>query len=119
MNGLGKLMMTFGLAAWLGLLHNQTRAAETETLSTGQELDTFGVIQALFLETREANISGYRYQFSDFGNDVAEVKILGFSTGSFELLAPGMKVWVVFKEVSDGRQVFYLEQIPQSEEVAH
>ena len=119
MTGLGKLMMTFALAACLGLLHNQIRAAETETLSTGQELDTFGVIQALFLETREANISGSRYRFTDFGNNVAEVKLLGFSTGSFELLAPGMKVWVVFEEDSDGRRVVYLEQIPQSEEVAH
>jgi hypothetical protein len=111
------VMMSLVMVAQFGLSPPKSWAAEVQ--SAGQGFDTYGVIQTIFLETREANISGYRYRFTDLGDDASEVQLLGFSAGSLELLVPGMKVWVIFEETSDVRQVIFLEQIPESEEVAH
>jgi hypothetical protein len=105
------MVLQFGLPA--------SKSWAAEVGPAGQGFNTYGVIQTIFLETREANISGYRYRFTDLGDDASEVQLLGSSAGSLELLVPGMKVWVIFDETSDARQVIFLEQIPQSEEVAH
>lgn len=111
------IMMTLMMAAQFGLSPPKSWAAEVQPV--GEGLDTYGVIQTIFIETREANISGYLYRFTDFGDDASEIQLLGLSAGSLELLVPGMKVWVIFEETRDARQVIFLEQIPQSEEVAH
>ncbi len=111
------ITMIFIMVAYLGLTLPGSWAAEVE--QTGSAVDTYGVIQAVFLETREANISGYRYRFTDLGDDASEIQLLGLSAASLELLAPGMKVWVIFEETSDARKVILLEQIAESEEVAH
>lgn len=79
---------------------------------------TIGEIHEIDLAERKAVISGYRYDFGSvvIGND-SEVKMLGGSTGAFEMLEPGMKVFLLFADTGVSRYVLRAEQIPYGTDI--
>lgn len=74
-----------------------------------------GQIHTMDMDERTAVISGFRYYFgSSVYNDASEVKLLGYNSGSFEMLYPGMKVRLVYAEYGTNRYVVLAEQLPDS-----
>ena len=71
-----------------------------------------GEIYSIDLVNRTAIIGGYRYYFGDpRHSDASEVKMYGYQSGSFEMLSPGMKVYVRYGEYGVGRYVVSLQQL--------
>lgn len=79
---------------------------------------TLGEVHRIDLAEREAVISGFRYYFgSVITGDDSKISMLGYSTGSFELLEPGMKLLIYYAETGVSRYVISAEQLPYSTDI--
>lgn len=73
---------------------------------------TYGIIRSINLPAREAIISGFKYEFGAVQHGwTAEVKMYGSEHGAYELLKPGMKVYVTYGELGFTRVVMSLQQL--------
>ena len=72
-----------------------------------------GQIHQMDMAERTAVISGFRYYFgSSVYDDASRVKLLGYNSGSFEMLSPGMKLRLTYAEYGTNRYVVLAEQLP-------
>jgi hypothetical protein len=76
---------------------------------------TIGQIHEMDMTERTAVISGFRYYFgSSVYGDASKVKLLGYNSGSFEMLNPGMKLRLTYAEYGTNRYVVLAEQLPDA-----
>jgi hypothetical protein len=79
---------------------------------------TRGVVQAIDLAKRMAQIDGYIYEFGspdDPGS--VEVKMYDSDFGALEMLQPGMKVEVVYGDIGDIRITVRLQQLADDADI--
>jgi hypothetical protein len=77
-----------------------------------------GEIHSIDLVKRTAIIGGYRYYFGDpRHSDSSRVSLYGYHSGSFEMLSPGMKVYIRYAEYGVGRYVVSLKQLAPGTDV--
>ena len=74
-----------------------------------------GVIREIDLANRTAIISGFRYYFGSAGGyQNADIDLLAYPGGSFELLEVGMKVQFHFTVDKPWRRILRLRQLPDN-----
>lgn len=100
-------------------------AAEPSIVDLASQLDAplrartmAGVIRSIDLEKRQAEISGYIF---DFGPPGLPIKILmeSGSSGAFEMLDPGMKVEVIYGDLGTARIAVQVRQLPYDADIEH
>ncbi len=107
------------------LAPTMVQAAEKSIVDLAGELDAplrartiQGVIRVVDLEKRQAEISGYIY---DFGPPGLPIKIIleSGSSGAFEMLDPGMKVEVMYGDLGTARIAVQIKQLSYDADIEH
>lgn len=92
----------------------------TEDMDEGAVMarTTRGVIQAIDLENRTAEISGFIYDFGEPDDPLpVQVKMSGSEFGAFEMLRPNMKVEIVYGDTGEIRLAVRLQQLADDAEL--
>jgi len=71
---------------------------------------TTGVVREVDYSNRQAEISGYVYDFGPPGLPI-KIKLADGSNGAFELLQPGMKVRVTYGELDTAHIAVVVEEL--------
>jgi hypothetical protein len=84
-----------------------------QTYAVEEWVEKEGVVREIDLASRTAIISGFRYYFgTSSGYQTAELDLLAYPTGSFELLEVGMKVQYHYTPEKPWRRILRLRQLP-------
>ena len=84
-----------------------------QTYAEEEWVEKEGVVREIDLASRTAIISGFRYYFGTSGGyQTAEIDLLAYPTGSFELLEVGMKVQYHYTPEKPWRRILRLRQLP-------